>query len=256
MGLAASRRSNHGETLFSKLALSRRSDLQNSRYGFRSYIRGGESRTMSGAKSSACIARNKGEAQMNNTREYLCVAEPGFSTPSASYLNPLLSTCFKRIRSWRVPPNCAPFQWFEEVLQVASIAAWQAAVEYNPWCDGSFSHFVEQRVIARALNYYRREWNYSLRFAPDDLQSESDASDSQTGKVAVVEAQAGAGNAATILEELRDAISSLSADQREIIEELFWNGFTEVEIGQMLGLTQRTVSRRKRAAIQSLRRCL
>jgi hypothetical protein len=39
---------------------------------------------------------------------------------------------FKRVRSWRVPPNWSCGDWFEELAAVASAAAWQAVCEFDP----------------------------------------------------------------------------------------------------------------------------
>jgi hypothetical protein len=39
---------------------------------------------------------------------------------------------FKRIRSWRVPPNWSRGDWFEELAAVGTAAAWQAVCEFDP----------------------------------------------------------------------------------------------------------------------------
>lgn len=78
-------------------------------------------------------------------------------------LKPVLQSCQRRIRSWRVPPNWSPRDWFEEIEAVQAIAAWQASRAYDPSRGINYAAFVYQKVMACALTRYRQEWTYALR---------------------------------------------------------------------------------------------
>ena len=62
---------------------------------------------------------------------------------TADALKPVLQSCQRRIRSWRVPPNWSPGGWFEEIeAAVEAIAAWQAGCAYDPSSAINYEAFV------------------------------------------------------------------------------------------------------------------
>jgi len=52
------------------------------------------------------------------------------------------------------------------------------------------------------------------------------------------------------------ALSQLSERERFVIEQLFWDGWTEAEIAQELGISQQMVSKIKGKALRKLREML
>lgn len=54
------------------------------------------------------------------------------------------------------------------------------------------------------------------------------------------------------LEPVRDAIEALPAEQRFIVEAVFWRGLSVRAIGRELGLSRMAVHRRKKSALQTL----
>jgi hypothetical protein len=46
-------------------------------------------------------------------------------------LGSAMQSGFKRIRSWRVPPNWSWGDWFEELAAVGTAAAWQAVCDFG-----------------------------------------------------------------------------------------------------------------------------
>jgi DNA-directed RNA polymerase specialized sigma24 family protein len=51
-------------------------------------------------------------------------------------------------------------------------------------------------------------------------------------------------------------MTDLPDSDRQLIERLFWQGFTETEIAGGLGISQQAVSKRKRRILTALRRIL
>lgn len=68
----------------------------------------------------------------------------------------------------------------------------------------------------------------------------------------------GADNIAELCEKisLRQAISGLDAEEREIIKQRYFCGRSQKETGEILGLTQVTVSRREKKIMEKLRNAL
>ena len=79
---------------------------------------------------------------------------------------------FKRIRSWRVPPNWSPCDWFEELAAVATAAAWQALCEFDPELGVPLAAFGYCRILSRCLARYRKEWRYALHLVASDSREE------------------------------------------------------------------------------------
>ena len=120
--------------------------------------------------------------------------------------------------------------------------------------------------MQRVLTGYRREWSYALRFVPEPINATEwrhplpEGEGWGEGELRIGQ------SAACALEDpceeqhrvqqhelMREAVATLPASQRSLIDEIFWNGRTEEELGRMLGANQREISRRKQAALRSLR---
>jgi RNA polymerase sporulation-specific sigma factor len=56
--------------------------------------------------------------------------------------------------------------------------------------------------------------------------------------------------------DLRGAVGALPAEQRRLIEQLFWEERTETELAGAMGLNQSTINRRKQAILNGLRKKL
>ncbi len=120
-------------------------------------------------------------------------------------------------------------------------AALQAVGAYDRSRGVPFSAFVRQRVMSGAFTRYRREWRYAIRCVspPDESEHGSVTRDSSCS--------------AGVLESLRFALSRLTELDKRVIEQLFWEGNTEAEIAQRLGISQQAVSRRKKLILHDLR---
>jgi RNA polymerase sigma factor (sigma-70 family) len=147
-----------------------------------------------------------------------------------------------QIYRWRVPPNWSPRDWFEEMEAEIIAAAWEAERDFDLTRGVPLEAFVHQRVMARALTRYRREWAYSRRCGY--LLECGDCEGVTADGFSSIEDP----------ESLRSCLRRLSKPQRLLIEYLYWEGKTVVQVARMLSLSQPAISRRKQRALDQLRR--
>ena len=77
-------------------------------------------------------------------------------------------------------------------------------------------------MMTRCLSCYRKEWRYALHLAPSDSGEKEATTFKQLGLVASSAAKADGTPRSN--EDLRGAVGALPAEQRRLIEELFWGG--------------------------------
>src|SRR5262245_26515898 len=64
-------------------------------------------------------------------------------------LAPIIQTAMCRVRSWFTPPNWSTAGWLEEAGQIARIAAWEAAHDYDAARGVPFAAYLHLRIVAR-----------------------------------------------------------------------------------------------------------
>src|SRR5437870_3476934 len=91
------------------------------------------------------------------------------SDPQTSPLEIILLKCVAKLKSWPPPPHWSARDWFDELQQLARIAAWKALCKYKVGATTPIGAFIYLRIKDRVLTSYRREWSYAQRFVPDPL---------------------------------------------------------------------------------------
>jgi RNA polymerase sigma factor (sigma-70 family) len=147
----------------------------------------------------------------------------------------------RQISNWRVPPNWSRRDWIEEMNAEAVAAAWEAERDFDPTRGVPLPAFVHQRVLARALTRYRREWAYGRRCG---LHTETDQCKAVT---------ADGFSSMDLTESLKRCLDRLPADHRKLIDCLYREGKTEVEVAKMLCRSQPTINLRKHRILERLR---
>lgn len=165
-------------------------------------------------------------------------------------LNSAVQAGLRRIQSWRVPPNWSRTDWIEELAAVATAAIWQAVCEFDLKRGVPFSGFAYCRMMSRCLACYRKEWRYALHIDAKDSCKEQPTPSNTCGFVASSAAKI---NGSRYSENLRGAVAALPAEQRRLLEQLFWEERTEVEVANRMSINQSTINRRKQAILKSLR---
>lgn len=145
------------------------------------------------------------------------------------------------IHRWPVPPNWSTRDWREEMEAEISAAAWEAERDFDPTRGVPLEVFVRYRVWSRARSRYRREWSYARRLGPDVADGDREG------------ASAGCFDSVDASESLGSCVDRLCEPQRRLIRGLYWEDRTEIELAGMFSLSQSTISKRKRRALDKLR---
>jgi RNA polymerase sigma factor (sigma-70 family) len=157
----------------------------------------------------------------------------------------------KRIRSWRVPPNWSRGDWFEELMAIGIAAAWEAICDFDPDRGIPLAGFGYCRMMTRCLARYRKEWRYALHLVAGDSYEKETTTFKHPSIAALSAAEVNGSHCWN--KDLRGAVGTLPAEQRRLIEQLFWEERTEAEVANMMSINQSTINRRKQAILNGLR---
>jgi RNA polymerase sigma factor (sigma-70 family) len=161
-------------------------------------------------------------------------------------------------RQWRCPIHWDGKEWQKELDAIAQAAAFEACFYFDEQRGMTLETFVFWQVLTALRDFHRREWAY-FAFHCGHLTKVSD------------EGEAGEGDeSAEVCEEVATegleqewrrclifwALERLSERERQVINRLYWDEWTEAEIAHELGISQQAVSKIKRKAIQKLRELL
>ena len=136
----------------------------------------------------------------------------------------------------------------QEVVQDAFLALWRAPEAFDP-ARGAFRSFFLSLVHHRAVDAVRREERLRRR----------------TERATNLEPATGEDPAEDVVEdaylrvrrkEVRDALETLPAEQRQVLEMAYFGGLTQVRIAEQLGIPIGTVKTRTLAAMRKLRAAL
>jgi hypothetical protein len=149
--------------------------------------------------------------------------------------------CARWIRRWPIPPRWSARDWWEEVRAQAQAAAWEALCAYDPERNITRARFVRGRILARVLKCYRREWAYGRRCAGAAPAAGDHRWAHEPKPPAPWPGEAG-------------GLDRLAEADRLLLERLLVDGLTQAELAHELGISQATISRRKRFILNELRR--
>jgi RNA polymerase sigma factor (sigma-70 family) len=144
-----------------------------------------------------------------------------------------------RVRRWKCPPNWSPSDWMQEMHAVCAAAAVEAQRAYEPSRGVPLHCFLRSRTLAAALTRYRQEWSFAVRCIDCDSGPEALPECSSTDP--------------RPSETILCALSQLPDSDQKLIRRLYWEGTTEREIARECGVTQQAISKRKTAALHTLR---
>jgi RNA polymerase sigma factor (sigma-70 family) len=136
----------------------------------------------------------------------------------------------------------------QEVTQDAFLALWRAPEAFDPG-RGAFRSFFLSLVHHRAVDTVRREERLRQRAERvanlEPVRGEDVADEVVEGAYLGVRRK-----------EVREALTTLSPEQRQVIELAYFGGLTQVRIAETLGIPVGTVKTRTLAAMRKLRRVL
>ena len=152
----------------------------------------------------------------------------------------------RSIQTWRAPPNWSLRDWFEELKAEGIAATWEARARLRP---GTRSSPGRVRPAA-GLDPYSQSLPAGMGLRRRHCGSRLEGSND--GDVAIDEGFSSIEDS----ESLQTCLRRLPDPQLRLIEGIFWEEKTEVEVAGILCLTQSGISRRKQRILEQLRRWL
>jgi RNA polymerase sigma-70 factor, ECF subfamily len=131
----------------------------------------------------------------------------------------------------------------EDVTQDAFLSLWRSGARYDR-ARGSVRTWVLGIVHHRAIDALRRATVHARRRAGDEGIEERFEATERTDVEAARREEAGT---------VRDALSTLPADQCQVIELAYFGGFTHTEIAEMLEAPVGTIKGRMRLGLKKMR---
>ena len=136
----------------------------------------------------------------------------------------------------------------EEVTQDAFLALWRTPEAFDA-TRGAFRSFFLSLVHHRAVDAVRREER--LRRRAERASNLEPVRGEDVADVVVEDAYLGVRR-----KEVLEALTTLSPEQRQVIELAYFGGLTQTRIAERLGIPVGTVKTRTLAAMRKLRRSL
>jgi len=136
----------------------------------------------------------------------------------------------------------------QDVVHDSFLALWRAPEAFDP-ARGAFRTFFLSLVHHRAVDTVRREER--LRRRSERAANLEPLTGEDVAEVVADDASLGARR-----REVREALGTLSPEQRQVLEMAYFQGFTQVKIAEELGIPVGTVKTRTLAAMRKLRRML
>ncbi|HUR87052.1 MAG TPA: sigma-70 family RNA polymerase sigma factor [Solirubrobacteraceae bacterium] len=138
---------------------------------------------------------------------------------------------------------CGSRNQAEDVVQEAFLSLWRSGARYDR-ARGSVRTWVLGIVHNRAIDSLRRSVVHDRRRASDEgIEERFEAKDRTDVEVARLDEAA----------EIREALTTLPAEQSRVIELAYFGGFTQTEIADMLDTPIGTVKGRMRLGLEKMR---
>jgi RNA polymerase sigma factor (sigma-70 family) len=167
--------------------------------------------------------------------------------PSCSDWPKVWAGFLKRVHNWRIPPRWCSRDWREEIEAEIIASACHSISVFDARRGPTLASFVYHRILASALARYRNEWKHARRcrtFCSSRVHAAD--SDKLANEIAAVEEQ----------QRLKRSLAGLPDHDRRLIERLYWEGWTEVDVAGRLGISQQAVSKRKQRVLREIRKAL
>ncbi|MGO8750625.1 MAG: RNA polymerase sigma factor [Thermoguttaceae bacterium] len=176
----------------------------------------------------------------------------------------IVGNCLARARRWPTPRHWCRVDWLEEVRSAAWQAICEALQEYDPNKGVPIAAFLYGRALARVWSYWRREWEYARRCRYRFEPNATSPLPKECETVATFRHRGGdwqplaprQNRAIAVLDEIRGALKSLRAGPRRLLEQLYVEGRSEVDIAADLAISRQAVNKAKLAALRRLRQRL
>lgn len=131
----------------------------------------------------------------------------------------------------------------EEITQDVFLKLWRTTVKYDPK-EGKVSTWLLMMTRNASIDYHRRQRRHQGQSAADEVLTV--VPDASPGPDSLAELS-------DLRESVKSAMDTLPTDQKQVVEEMYFQGRTQQEIADALGISVGTVKSRVRLAMQKLR---
>ena len=147
-------------------------------------------------------------------------------------------------------PGVRRWEQTDDVLQNASIRLWKSLAEVQPENTASFFGLAATQIRRELIDLARRyqgPLGLGANHATDD-------GDGENKNAAIARKRDPADGPVTLSEwtDLHECVESLDAEHQGVFDLLYYQGLTQPQAAEVLGLSLRTLKRRWRAARQQL----
>lgn len=156
-------------------------------------------------------------------------------------LHEVVQNALRKAYRWQTPCHWNTSQWREELVGVAYLAALQAEGEYDPARGIPLQPFLLQRTLSVLLTYYRREWKFGSQCTPLEATSPEDGEPDAQSIDLPDPLSTDFVEQVCLSEDLRRALRSLTARERQVVVMVFWDDMSERAIAETLGVALSTV---------------
>jgi DNA-directed RNA polymerase specialized sigma24 family protein len=176
-------------------------------------------------------------------RQNQCPSVGAFAEAEPTAWPVLWARCWRRVRTWRLPPRWAAWDWQEEARAQGALADALARREFDPALGVPLDAFRYRRIVHAVWARYRQEWSYGRRAQPGIAIPDRPTP-----------ARPGPDPGADERARIKSALDGLAELDRGLIRRLFWDGRGEGDLAREWGVSQQAVSKRKQRILTQLRR--
>ncbi len=150
-----------------------------------------------------------------------------------------VSRCMARVQRWKVPPNWSRRQWLEEASAQAELAAIACQTVGKSVAAPGIVNAYDSRIHNSVLHRYRQEWSFARHCGLPVLREPVEKDDPED-------------ELSAMLPCIPNALGKLSEPDRRLIQMLYWEHHSELQIAADMGVTQQAISKRKRRILSTL----
>lgn len=162
-----------------------------------------------------------------------------------------IKAALQRAQRWQRPPNWTKREWQAELFALAWAAACQCLFEQPDADDNTLTRYI----LAALKRFWREEWAYAARCVPL-VEPSLPTDEGEPCDVLECVATDWDENRIILRLALQEALARLSEKDRFLVHCLFWEGKSQAEVAQGLGISRRAVRKRLNAVLKKLRAML
>ena len=135
----------------------------------------------------------------------------------------------------------------DDLQQLADIKAWEAR------CQAQAADHPQWYAWTVKRNAYNKAAKKEAVRTKRETATDAERLDYLSGRIQAAESPEDSYLAQEEAQEVRRAILSLTTEERQVIDLMFWQGYTATQVAGILGISKRTVYRLRESALTSMK---